>query len=104
MQQQLQEQTTIMPYRSDVVPIGTYGRTRGVPTEEDGVSWIHRRKRRQHVHVILSNYLSLAVGKLGVIHESKVSSKISLCSLHMRNRDENFRINWIFAFLYENIQ
>ena len=35
--------------------------------------------------------------KLGIMHERKVSSQISLCSPYRLIRDDSFRLNWIFA-------
>ena len=40
---------------------------------------------------------SRTLGKQGFMHMSKVSSKISLCSLHGLIMDNTFRLNWIFA-------
>jgi hypothetical protein len=41
-------------------------------------------------------YLSRALWKGGLRHVRKVSSQISLCSLHRQIRDHTFHLNWIF--------
>ena len=82
-------------------PIATHGRTGGVPTKEDGVSRIHGRECRQHVNVILSNYIRISLWIMYFNHVRKVSSQISLTRLYRLFRDEHFCVHGNLLRLYE---